>query len=117
MFLHVFSQFFGVKLNKCVEVAEHEDKENVEGDVQGTAKPKNLRDALGPRVLNKLRDHLGEEQQRRGEDYRDNPSLVHLEGDVRGLPAIHLAPHNPFRILHRHFALAFLYKNHAGDDK
>jgi len=65
-------------------------------------------------------DELGqgrrEHDDRRREDGRDDARRVDLEGQVRGLPAVHFAPHDALGILHGNPALPRLHEDDGADD-
>ena len=61
-------------------------------------------------------DQVGQVQQRRSEDHRDDAGLVHLERQVGRRAAVHAPPDHALGVLHRDAALALLDEHDAGDD-
>src|SRR3712207_8148673 len=78
-------------------VGEHHDHERVENQVRRVARREERREPPQDRVLvapgEELAEHDREDQERGGEDDRDDPGHVDLQRQVRGPAAAHPAPH------------------------
>src|SRR5262252_6325312 len=115
--LHVVGDVDRVERDGRVEVAEEDDQADVEGVVAPVARVQRLRDPLHPRGLHERRDLLGEHQDRRREDRRDDTGRVDLERQVARLAAHDLPAHDAFGVLDGYSSLPAFEEDDDRDDQ
>ena len=67
---------------------------------------------LGRVQIKEGANHVGQAAQRHGEDDRHNAGHIHLDRNVAGLAAVHLAADHPLGVLYRDAALGVGQNNH-----
>ena len=78
----------GLERDGGVEEAEEDDQRDVEDVEQPVAALEDVAEAAAMPGIVQVRQRGREHQQRGGEDRRDRARRVHLERQVRGLPAV-----------------------------
>ena len=89
--LQVLGHILRVDDDGRVEVAEEEDQDNIEHIVQDAVRSKEVRDHPDVFIGGELAHRGREQQQRRGENGRDDARRIDAQGQVRVLAAKHLA--------------------------
>ena len=114
LLLQVLGHVDGLERDVRVEVAEEEDQQRVARGEEPAAAVEELTEQLPTRDV-EARERRGEREQRGGEDRRDGARGVHLQRQVRFLPAVHPAADLAARVHDRDLPATILEEGDHGD--
>ena len=114
--LDVVGNIDGVEGHSRIEITEEDDQCNINYVVGEMAGAHHGRHRMHPRNINQVGHGRREHDNGAGEDRRDDPGHVHLEGQMAALAAIAAHPHDTFGVVDRHPSMALFHENDGGSD-
>src|SRR3989338_1058172 len=105
MLFHVLGHIDRIKNNGGVEITKKYNEQSINQVIPDMTTQKDARHRLKSLMWDKAGQRRWEKDNRLRENDRDDSRSVHLQRNIRILPAVHFTAHNAPRILNRDLAL------------